>query len=246
VGQAVSPVARFLDSSIRRGRRLARLSIPMKAPKRITVVLADEQTLFREGLAAVCENTEQYRVVGHCGDGKAAVRMIRRLKPDIAVLDLGLPKKYALTVIREVHLAGLSPGFVVLSNRRDRKTALEALRGGANGYLLKNDPVKCLLDAFGEVLAGSLYLSPQFKLTEIFTGSSRTLVQKSYEQLSAREHQVFTLLVDGVRPKDIADRLGISPKTVDTYRSNLMGKLRIYDVPGLVKFAIRKKLIAIS
>jgi DNA-binding NarL/FixJ family response regulator len=219
----------------------------MKAPpKRFALVLADEQTLFREGLAAICERTEHYRVVGQCGDGKAAVRMIRRLKPDIAVLDLGLPKKYALAVIHEVLEDGLSPGFLVLSTRKDRKTALEVLRGGANGYLLKSDPPESLLDALGEVLAGSLCVSPQLKLTEIFRGRSRTGLQKPYEELSAREHQVFTLLVDGLRPKEIADRLGISPKTVDTYRANLMGKLRIYDVPGLVKFAIRNKLIPAS
>jgi DNA-binding NarL/FixJ family response regulator len=218
----------------------------MKAPKKASILLADEQTLFMEGLTRVCEETQRYRVVGHCSDGRSAVRMIRSAAPDIAVLDLGLPKMYALAVVQEVRQAGPSPKIVILSMRRDRKTVLESLRSGANGYVLKSDPVSCLLDALDEVLGGSIYISPQFKLADVFSTSEDAPPQKPYEQLSAREHQVFTLLVDGLRSKEIANQLDLSPKTVNTYRSNLMIKLNIHDLPGLVKFAIRKKLIPLG
>ena len=96
------------------------------------------------------------------------------------------------------------------------------------------------------MLGGSIFISPQFKLADIFSTSEEAPPQKPYEQLSAREHQVFTLMVDGLRAKEIANQLDLSPKTVNTYRSNLMTKLNIHDVPGLVKFAIRKKLIPLS
>jgi DNA-binding NarL/FixJ family response regulator len=96
------------------------------------------------------------------------------------------------------------------------------------------------------VLTGSIFVSPQFKLGEIFNSGEAASPTTPYEQLSAREHQVFTLLVDGLRGKEIADRLDLSPKTVGTYRAKLMRKLNIHDVAGLVKFAIRKKLIATS
>ena len=218
----------------------------MKAPKKASVLLADEQTLFTESLARVCEETQRYRVVGHCRDGRSAVRMIRSAKPDIAVLDLGLPKMYALAVVQEVRQPGFTPKIVILSMRRDRKSVLESLRTGANGYVLKSDPLNCLLDALREVLGGSIYVSPQFKLGEIFSTGGDVPSQKPYEQLSTREHQVFTLLVQGLRSKEIADQLDLSPKTVNTYRSNLMIKLNIHDLPGLVKFAIRKKLIPLS
>jgi DNA-binding NarL/FixJ family response regulator len=218
----------------------------MKAPKKTSILLADEQTLFMEGLTCVCEETQRYRVVGHCSDGRSAVRMIRSAAPDIAVLDLGLPKMYALAVVQEVRQTGLTPKIVILSMRRDRKTVLESLRSGANGYVLKSDPASCLLDALDEVLGGSIYISPQFKLADIFSTSEEAHLQKPYEQLSAREHQVFTLLVDGLRSKEIANQLDLSPKTVNTYRSNLMTKLNIHDLPGLVKFAIRKKLIPLG
>ena len=218
----------------------------MKAPKRASVLLADEQILFMEGLARICEETQRYRVVGNCADGRSAVRMIRSLAPDIAVLDLGLPKMYTLAAVQEVRRAGAIPKIVILSMRRDRKTVLESLRSGANGYVLKSDPAHCLVDALDGVLGGSIYVSPQFKLTNVFSTSQKARPQKPYEQLSAREHQIFTLLVDGLRSKDIADQLALSPKTVSTYRSNLMNKLKIHDLPGLVKFAIRKKLIPLG
>jgi DNA-binding NarL/FixJ family response regulator len=212
--------------------------------KKTTIVLADEHTLFREGIAALCEATRQYRIVGQAGDGQSASRIISSLAPDVAILDLGLPKLYALAVIQKARLAESFPKFLVLSTRRDRKTVLEALRAGANGYLLKNDPASCLFQALREILAGSIYVSPQFELVNVFKGTAAARRQSSsYEQLSPREHQVFTLLVQGLRGKEIADRLDLSEKTVSTYRTNLMSKLNIYDVPGLVKFAVRRKLI---
>jgi DNA-binding NarL/FixJ family response regulator len=215
----------------------------MTAPKKTTIVLADEQTLFCEGIAAICEGTRQFHVVGYCGDGRSAVKMIRSLAPDVAILDLGLPKLYALSVVQQVRQAGPFPKILILSMRRDRKTVFEALRAGANGYLLKNDLSSALLDGLREVLAGSIFVSPQFKLSEIFGARESAPPGRPYEHLSGREHQVFTLLVQGLRGKEIANRLDLSPKTVDTYRSKLMRKLNIHDLAGLVKFAIRKKLI---
>jgi two-component system, NarL family, response regulator NreC len=215
----------------------------MTAPKKTTIFLADEQTLFCEGLVAICEGTRQFRVVGHCRDGRSAVKLIRSLSPDVALLDLGLPKLYALAVVQQLRQFGSSAKILVLSMRRDRKTVLEALRAGANGYLLKTDHSHSLLHGVREVLTGSIFVSPQFKLAEIFRHGPSVPPETPYEQLSAREHQVFTLLVEGLRGKEIADRLDLSPKTVGTYRAKLMRKLNIHDVAGLVKFAIRKKLI---
>ncbi len=218
----------------------------MTAPKKTTIFLADEQTLFCEGLVAIFETARQFRVIGHCRDGRSALRLIRGLSPDVAILDLGLPKLYALSVVQQLRQFVSSPKILILSMRRDRKTVLETLRAGANGYLLKSDPSHSLLDGVREVLTGSIFVSPQFKLAEIFTTGEAASPETPYEQLSAREHQVFTMLVEGLRGKEIADRLDLSPKTVGTYRSKLMRKLNIHDVAGLVKFAIRKKLIPAS
>ena len=150
----------------------------MKAPKKASVLLADEQTLFMEGLTRVCEETQRYRVVGHCRDGRSAVRMIRSTAPDIAVLDLGLPKMYALAVVQEVRRAGSTPKILILSMRRDRKTVLESLRTGANGYMLKSDPASSLLDALDEVLAAAS-ISHRSSSWRMFFRPARTLLPRN-------------------------------------------------------------------
>jgi DNA-binding NarL/FixJ family response regulator len=168
--------------------------------------------------------------------------MIEAQRPDIAVLDLNLPDLFTLEIVRRVKAANLSTKIVVLSTRKDRKTVVEALRGGVNAFLLKSAPAMELLEAFEQVLDGGIYVSPQLELAKIFGSGQKTGPEDPIEQLSSREHQVFTLLVEGVRAKEIAARLELSPKTVDTYRASLMRKLDIHDVAGLVKFAIQRDL----
>lgn len=215
-------------------------------PKKTTILLADEQTLFREALGAFFDAAHNLRVAGLCGDGKSASSMIAALVPDIAILDLGLPRLFALEVIRKARLAGSPCRFVVLSMRRDRKTVIEVLRSGASGYVLRTDPAASLLRAVREIQAGCVYVSPQLALAEVFRGSPPASPGEAYEKLSPREYQVFTLLIEGLRGKDIAGRLDISQKTVSTYRTNLMLKLNIDDIAGLVRYAVRKKLAPLA
>ncbi|HML18301.1 MAG TPA: response regulator transcription factor [Bryobacteraceae bacterium] len=216
--------------------------VPVREPKTYSILLADEFTLVREGLAALCEAQPQYRVVGQCSDGAAALRMIESLPPDIAVLDLALPDLFTFEVVRRIRDASLPTKIVVLSTRRDRKTVVEALRCGVSAFLLKSGPSLQLLEAFDHVLAGGIYVSPELELNKIFTPGQRSAVEDPLQSLSSREYQVFSLLCDGVRAKEIAARLSLSPKTVDTYRASLMRKLDIHDVAGLVKFAIQRDL----
>lgn len=216
--------------------------VPIREPKTYSVLLADDLTLVREGLAALCQAQPGYRVVGQCSEGAAALRQIEAQRPDIAVLDLNLPDLFTLEIVRQIREANLPTKVVVLSTRRDRKTVVEALRCGVNAFLLKSAPSVQLLEAFEQILDGGIYVSPQLDLHKIFGTSHKAGPEDPLESLSAREYQVFTLLVEGVRAKEIAARLELSPKTVDTYRASLMRKLDIHDVAGLVKFAIHRDL----
>jgi DNA-binding NarL/FixJ family response regulator len=173
-----------------------------------------------------------------------ALRIIETQRPDIAVLDLNLSDLFTLEIVRRVKEANLPTRIVVLSTRKDRKTVVEALRAGVNAFLLKSGPSNQLLEAFDQVLAGGIYVSPQLELEKIFAASSKPGPEDPIESLSAREYQVFTLLIEGIRAKEIAARLQLSPKTIDTYRASLMRKLDIHDVAGLVKFAIQRDLIS--
>jgi len=215
---------------------------PIREPQTYSILLADDLTLVREGLAALCNATPQYKVIGQCSQGAVALRMIETEQPDVAVLDLNLTDLFTLEIVRRVREAGYKTKIIVLSTRGDRKTVVEALRCGVSGFLLKTAPSAQLLEAFQQVLDGSIYVSPQLELNRIFTSNSRAQAEDPIDSLSAREHQVFSLLVEGVRAKEIAARLELSPKTVDTYRASLMRKLDIHDVAGLVKFAIHRDL----
>ena len=216
--------------------------VPVREPKTYSILLADELTLVREGLAALCDAQPYFRVVGQCSDGSSALRMIEAQRPDIAVLDLNLPDLFSLEVVRRIKDAGIGTKVVVLSVRKDRKTVVEALRCGVSAFLLKSAPTVQLLEAFGQIMDGGIYVSPELELNKIFCPGQRPSADDPLQSLSAREYQVFSLLCDGVRAKEIAARLSLSPKTVDTYRASLMRKLDIHDVAGLVKFAIQRDL----
>jgi len=210
--------------------------------KPISVILADDHLIVREGLAAFCETRPELHIVGQCSDGLAAVEMIKALQPDFAIIDLHMPKLHGLEVIRKVREASSPCKLVVLSISRDEKMVLEALRAGANGYLLKDGPARHLLDAISYIQDGGVYISPLLRREYLLEAPRKAPTEDPLASLSRREYEVFSFLVDGMRPKDIAKLLDISPKTVDTYRSNIMRKLGIHDLVGLVKFAINRNL----
>lgn len=219
--------------------------VPVREPKTYSILLADDLTLVREGLAALCRAQPYYRVVAQCSEGAAALRLIESEKPDIAVLDLNLPDLFTLEIVRKLREAKVTTRIVVLSTRKDRKTVVEALRAGVNAFLLKSGPAHHLLEAFEQILDGGIYVSPSLELEKMFSSGQKAAPDDPLESLSAREYQVFSLLVEGTRAKEIAARLDLSPKTVDTYRASLMRKLDIHDVAGLVKFAIQRDLTSI-
>ncbi|MBV9082976.1 MAG: response regulator transcription factor [Acidobacteriaceae bacterium] len=211
--------------------------------KTVEILLADEMTLVREGLAALCNSIGDFRVVAQVGTATAALAEIERVEPHLALLDLGLSDLATTEIIRIVREKGLRTRCAVLSTRRDRKTVLEVLRTGACGYVLKSSSAEQMVEALSQFVQGGIYVSPQIEVMSLLgeTGARKS-GDDPIEALSSREFQVFSLLVEGVRAKEIAARLSLSPKTVDTYRSSLMRKLDIHDVAGLVKYAIRRDL----
>ena len=218
-------------------------AIPVSEQRPVDVLIADELTLVREGLASLCNSIPGFHVVSQVGSAGAALAEIQRLQPALALLDLGLSDLAATEVIRRVRQSNLRTRCAVFSVRKDRKTVLEVLRTGACGFLLKTSTADQMADALAQFTQGGIYVSPQIEVMSLFgDGASRHTNEDPLESLSSREFQVFSLLVEGIRAKEIAARLSLSPKTVDTYRSSLMRKLDIHDVAGLVKFAIRRDL----
>jgi DNA-binding NarL/FixJ family response regulator len=207
-----------------------------------TVVLADDHEIVREGFALILAAAGM-RVVAQCPDGVAAVEAIERHRPEFAVLDLEMPGMNGVEVIAEVRRRRIASRLVVLSISRDGARVMEALNAGADAYVLKDGPRKHLLDAMAYVRDGGVYVSPLLGGAAIFAQSEAFAKSDPLSVLSPREREVFRLLVNGDRAKEIAAILDLSPKTIDTYRSSLMRKLGVEDVVSLVKFAFDKGIV---
>jgi DNA-binding NarL/FixJ family response regulator len=210
----------------------------------ITVILADDHAIVREGFAALCA-ANGMRILGQASDGPSALELIGNTRPDFAILDLHMPGMTGAEVIRRLRSAGSTVKLMILSISRDDSTVMEALRAGADAYLLKDGPGRHLLDAIQFVKDGGVYVSPLLRGAGLFARAERP-ADDPMASLSPRELEVFTQLINGSRAKDIAERLDISPKTVDTYRASLMRKLNVHDLVGLVKFAIERNLTSTS
>lgn len=179
---------------------------------------------------ALCERSDRYEVAG-CADGDSLADAIRRTAPQLVVLETGLPRVQALDLVARMRAEGAGSRFVLLAGRVARKDMIEALRAGANAVVLESGTAAELFHALDQALAGLVYLPGPLD-TEA--------APDPVGSLSAREYQVFTQLVEGVRPKEIAARLGLSVKTVDTHRKKLMEKLGVRDVASLVRLAMER------
>jgi DNA-binding NarL/FixJ family response regulator len=214
--------------------------------EQLTLVLADDHAIVREGIAALCAS-RGFRVVGQVSDGAAAVEMILAEKPDFAILDVHMPVVTGIEAVRRLRAAGCVSKLLMLSISRDEDLVMEALSAGADAYLLKDGPSRHLVDAVNFVRDGGVYISPLLRGAGLFTRAEKKPVPNNpLSGLSPREIEVFSYLVNGLRPKDIAELLDISAKTVDTYRAGLMRKLNVHDLVGLVKFAIERNLTSTS
>jgi two-component system response regulator NreC len=204
------------------------------------VILADDHLIVRQGLRLVLEK-ENIEVLGEASDGLEAIRMIRDLRPEIAVLDLDMPGLDGLAVLREAAVASPHTRAVILTRHMEEPYAVEALRIGARGYVLKTQASTDLVAAIQHVGRGEVYLSPRISKAVVHAYLSNN--DSPNGKLSVRERQVLQLVGEGHSTKKIAALLGISVKTADTHRTKVMEKLDIHQTAGLVRYAIRNGLI---
>jgi DNA-binding NarL/FixJ family response regulator len=207
----------------------------------ISVVLADDHTILREGLRLLLEAQNDIRVLGEAGSGSEAIQLVQQLRPHVVVMDVGMPELNGVEAARRVHEHSPGTAILMLSMHDSSEHVLRALDAGARGYLLKQAAARELVEAVRAVHAGQRYLSPA--LTELvvddYLRSRRGNQPRSgLEGLSVREREILSLVVNGHSSSEIASVLSLSPKTVDTYRSRLMRKLHLKDMLSLAQFAM--------
>lgn len=204
------------------------------------ILLADDHQILRHSLRALLER-EGLEVVAEAEDGERAVELTRSLRPDVAVLDLSMPRLNGIDAARALARDASPTRIILLTVHREEHYVLAALKAGIMGYVLKTQAAADLLQAIREVADGGFYLSP---------GVSRTVVEafmakkgSTRDALSPREREVLGLIAGGKTTKEIANVLGISVKTADSHRTRLMEKLDIHEIAGLTRYAIREGLV---
>ena len=207
----------------------------------VTTLLADDHVLVRQGLRSLLE-TAGFQVLGEASDGREAVDLIQKLKPQVAIIDLGMPVLNGIDATSEIiRSTGGATKVILLTMFSEQSYVMAALAAGVNGYVLKNRAATCLIDAINQVREGNTYLSPDVSRSVIDTLTTSPGPQA--EPLSVRERQVLQLVAEGMSTKGIADLLSISVKTAESHRTRIMQKLEIHDTAGLVLYAIRKGII---
>jgi DNA-binding NarL/FixJ family response regulator len=213
-------------------------------PKRKTVLIADDHPIFRTGLREVIALDQDLELVGEAGDGAAAWRVMQELKPTVAVLDLDMPGMNGLQLARKAIEARLPIALIILTMYKEARVLNEALDAGILGYVLKESAVNDLLSCIKSVVAGQPFISPS--LSGILLGrkaEGRKLLDETPElgSLSPTERRILVQIANNLSSKQIAERLGISPHTVENHRANICRKLNLSGSHSLLKFAFENK-----
>jgi DNA-binding NarL/FixJ family response regulator len=212
----------------------------------ICVIVADDHHLVRQGIRALLEKADDIEVVGEAADGQEAVELVERLTPDVLVMDMAMPRLSGNQALGRVRALGVATQVVILSMYSDETLVRQALRNGARGYLLKRSVTEELLLAIRAASRGEIYLSPAISrpiVADLFTLQTDADASSPFERLTSREREVLQLISEGHTNNAIAQVLQVSVKTVEKHRANLMSKLNVHDLAGLMRAAIKHGLI---
>lgn len=217
--------------------------------KPITIFLADDHTIVRQGLAKLLDGEPNLQVVGEAKNGREAVRKVEELKPDIVLMDIAMPLLNGIEATRQIKKICPETKIIILSMHSHDRYISELFTLGASGYLIKDCTGRDIIKAVRAALNGDTYLSPSIsrQVVDDYVSMKKMSHQEElYSRLSNREREVFQLIAEGLMTKKIAEILFVSVSTVKTHRSNIMKKLQMDNLPQLIKFAIELGLAEIQ
>ncbi len=218
--------------------------------KQITVLLAEDHTIVREGFRKMLELEKDFQIVGEAQDGRQAVAMVKKLRPEVVLMDIALPLLNGLEATRQVLKAFPATKIIMLSAHSDDAYVTNATESGARGFLLKQTSAQDVCQAIREVQKGKTFFSPsvsrRFNRLNPPSLDRQGVLKKKAAELTSREMEVLQLIAEGKANKETASELGISLKTVEKHREHLMEKLDIHDTAGLTRYAISAGIIESS
>ena len=214
--------------------------------EKIKIYIADDYPVLRDGIKAVFASQPDFSVVGEAGDGIEALEGIAKLKPDIVIMDITMPRLNGITATKRIAEEHPDIKVIILSMHTDIHNAIDAFRAGARGYVLKDSPPEDILDAVRKVSGGAKYASPV--VAEGLLDGFVEIIKKNqtddpFDSLSQREREVLRMIADGATSKEVAEKLFVSVSTIKSHRNSIMKKLRVNDMAGLIKIAIRKGVV---
>lgn len=220
-------------------------SAPGEPRSATRVLLADDHQLVRAGLRSLVEKIPGIEVIGEASDGRQLLEMLKTQLPDVVLLDIAMAELNGLDALARITKNFPSVKVIILSAHANEEYVIRALRSGASGYLLKDAATAELELALTSMAEGNTYLSPSISRTVIKSYLAQTGGEVSpIEQLTSRQREILQMIAEGKNTKEIAGTLEISVKTVEAHRLQLMARLEIHDVPGLVRYAIRTGLVS--
>lgn len=212
----------------------------------IRILLADDHTIIRSGLRLLLEQQPDFKVIAEASDGHEAVEMVGRHHPEIAILDIGMPRLNGIEATRQILTEQPATQVVILSMHADEGYVLRALKAGARAYILKNSAEADLIRAVRSVAEGKSFFSPVISkmLLEDYVRQIRDKqVEDSYDLLTPREREILQSIAEGKTNKEVANLLHLSVHTVDAHRGNILQKLNLHGIPELILYAVRKGII---
>jgi two-component system response regulator NreC len=212
----------------------------------IRILLADDHTIIRSGIKLLLEQQPDFKVVAEANDGREAADLVSQSRPDVAVLDIGMPQLNGIEATRQIVAGHPEVQVVILSMHSDEGYVLRALKAGARAYILKNSAEADLIRAVRSVAEGKSFFSPAISkllLEDYVRQVQEKSVEDSYDLLTPREREILQLLAEGKSNKDVAAILKLSLHTVETHRGNILQKLNLHGTPELILYAVRKGII---
>ena len=211
----------------------------------VRILIADDHAIVRRGLRALVESQQGWEVCAEAANGRQAVENGERFKPDIAIVDIGMPELNGLEATRQILKMSPSTEVLVLTMHQSEEVVAEVLKAGARGYVLKSDADQNLIAAMEALLQHKPFLTSgvtDVLLSEFLSGSA-SLDARSGRNVTPREREIIQLLAEGKSNKEVAAVLNVSTRTIETHRANIMHKLGIHSLSGLVRYAIRNKIV---